>query len=304
MEIDNDSSLNENRHWCCFYEIVDLEKEDGFYLGANDLAIFWSFGGVRAVGIKRPSVLYEKGIIYMLGNDFLCVPGEKLLNLEQSVTGTKTYVLIIKCDKFINIAEEAGFLSINSAELKNYVKQLSKNVLLFHYPQTQKLIPSFEVLYSDRTEAPYSKDFIIVRIVRLLQRLSEISEKGFVPLEGGSSADDIASILKYIRENFDTVVLKDLRREMNYDPRYLSELLKKNVGMNFRELVDLRKTIVARDYLQNSKKSLEQISIELGFVSYSGFYKFCLKHLGMAPGEYRKNFQGKNPAIQAKEKSI
>ena len=131
-----------------------------------------------------------------------------------------------------------------------------------------------------------------------------IEEEEFAPVHSATHTNAVMYIVKFIRENFATATLNDIAESLHYSPAYLSQILKENLGMNFNQLLDLRRSVVGRKLLLETKKSLEDTALELGFQSYSGFYKFWVKQQGLSPKEYREQYSKENVKIDKKIRRI
>ena len=57
------------------------------------------------------------------------------------------------------------------------------------------------------------------------------------------------------------------------------------------QLISRYTTPTIQEYLQNEAYSLTQIADEMNFTSLSYFSRYCSKHLGISPSEYRRSLQ-------------
>lgn len=80
-------------------------------------------------------------------------------------------------------------------------------------------------------------------------------------------------------------------------PKYISACVKSVSGQTAIEIIGEKLMQVARKSLQNSNKTISEISYELGFSNQSAFGRFFRKHEGVGPKEYRKN--SKSQSAQA-----
>ena len=62
----------------------------------------------------------------------------------------------------------------------------------------------------------------------------------------------IIPIIHYIEENYQSCTLIDLSNKFNLNPTYLSSLLKKNLGMNYKQLIQHKKLTYAAKLLKNT----------------------------------------------------
>lgn len=86
--------------------------------------------------------------------------------------------------------------------------------------------------------------------------------------------DTAGLIFEFISQNYTVdVKVSDLAHELNYSVKQTERLVKKYTGMTFREaLVEYR--LIVADYLKkNFNLSDGEISLKIGYSSYSGFWK-------------------------------
>ena len=80
-------------------------------------------------------------------------------------------------------------------------------------------------------------------------------------------------------------------RELNVSPKYLSKVVKRTTGTNVFSFIDRYTVPILKDYLNDSRLSLTQIADAMNFNSLSYFSRYCTKHLGISPSEYRASLQ-------------
>lgn len=79
--------------------------------------------------------------------------------------------------------------------------------------------------------------------------------------------------------------------ELNVSPKYLSKVVKRTTGTNVFSFIDRYTVPILKDYLNDSRLSLTQIADAMNFSSLSYFSRYCTKHLGISPSEYRASLQ-------------
>ena len=75
---------------------------------------------------------------------------------------------------------------------------------------------------------------------------------------------------------------------MDYNPKYLSALVKRETGHSGQDLIDQYSLLAAMARLSYGHLSIKEISNELGFQSQSDFGKFFKRLTGLSPSSYRK----------------
>jgi AraC-like DNA-binding protein len=80
---------------------------------------------------------------------------------------------------------------------------------------------------------------------------------------------------------------------LNVSPKYLSATVKRVTGHSVSSYIDRHTVPIIKDYLNDERLSLTQIAEHMNFASLSYFSRYCTKHLGQSPSEYRRSLQPK-----------
>lgn len=80
---------------------------------------------------------------------------------------------------------------------------------------------------------------------------------------------------------------------LNVSPKYLSATIKRVTGHSVTSYIDRHTVPILKDYLSDERLSLTQIAYRMNFASLSYFSRYCTKHLGKSPSEYRQSLQPK-----------
>ncbi len=80
---------------------------------------------------------------------------------------------------------------------------------------------------------------------------------------------------------------------LNVSPKYLSATIKRLTGHSVTSYIDRHTIPILKDYLNDDRLSLTQIAELMNFTTLSYFSRYCTKHLGVSPSEYRQSFQPK-----------
>ena len=101
----------------------------------------------------------------------------------------------------------------------------------------------------------------------------------------------IVDCINYIYEHLhETILLDDVAKHIGLNASYLSDLFKKETGMNMREYVLLRKIESAKNLLRYSDYSYSDIAAYLSFSSQSHFIRKFKEATGYTPKTYRNLF--------------
>ena len=114
-----------------------------------------------------------------------------------------------------------------------------------------------------------------------------------------SHTDRTAYIVKQLMTLLSTGISRT-EREVNYyaerlnvSPKYLSATIKRVTGHSVTTYIDRHTIPILKDYLNDERLSLTQIADLMNFTSLSYFSRYCTKHLGQSPSEYRLSLQPK-----------
>ncbi len=80
-------------------------------------------------------------------------------------------------------------------------------------------------------------------------------------------------------------------RRLHVSPKYLSSTIKRVTGHSVSSYIDRFTVPLLKKLLDDERLSLTQIADMMNFTSLSYFSRYCTKHLGMSPSEYRKSLQ-------------
>lgn len=78
---------------------------------------------------------------------------------------------------------------------------------------------------------------------------------------------------------------------LNVSPKYLSSTVKRVTGHSVTSYIDRHTVPILKDFLDDERLSLTQIADLMNFTSLSYFSRYCTKHLGQSPSEYRRSLQ-------------
>lgn len=80
-------------------------------------------------------------------------------------------------------------------------------------------------------------------------------------------------------------------RRLNVSVKYLSNTVRRMTGGSVTSYIDRFAVPILKRNLDDERLSLTQIAEVMNFSSLSYFSRYCKKHLGMSPSEYRRSLQ-------------
>lgn len=114
-----------------------------------------------------------------------------------------------------------------------------------------------------------------------------------------SHTDRTAYIVKQLMALLSTGISRTERNvsyyaeRLNVSPKYLSATIKRVTGHSVTSYIDRHTVHILKEYLNDERLSLTQIADAMHFTSLSYFSRYCTKHLGLSPSEYRQSLQPK-----------
>jgi AraC-like DNA-binding protein len=141
----------------------------------------------------------------------------------------------------------------------------------------------------------HSQTLIVSNIELLLNYCSRYYGRQFITRKNNNS-HTVAQVESLLKEYFAHVELKSsglpsvkyLAEEVHLSPSYLSDLLKKETGMNAQDHIHYHLIEEAKNILLNSDKSVGEVACSLGFEYPQYFSKLFKLKTGKTPVEYRE----------------
>ncbi len=97
----------------------------------------------------------------------------------------------------------------------------------------------------------------------------------------------IFQVLTYIDENYKDGELTELSALLSYNIYWLSRAIKRLTGRTYKELLQVKRLNQAAVLLLNTRLSVTDISIAVGYDNTSYFHRIFRNYYGMSPKEYR-----------------
>ncbi|MFR3728988.1 AraC family transcriptional regulator [Lacrimispora sp.] len=98
----------------------------------------------------------------------------------------------------------------------------------------------------------------------------------------------IFQVLKFIDENYKEGELTELAERLSYNIYWLSRAVKRLTGRTYKELLQIKRLNQASFLLLNTRLSVTDISLAVGYDNTSYFYRIFRSYYSMSPKEYRE----------------
>lgn len=120
--------------------------------------------------------------------------------------------------------------------------------------------------------------------------LSMISHSSSIRVSENSFDSKITmELLSYIEDKYPDASLTDFAKRKNFDIYTLSRIIKKQTGSTFKKLLENKRMAQASFLLKNTKLTVEEVALSIGYENLSHFYRLFEKTYGMRPRTYRLN---------------
>ena len=165
------------------------------------------------------------------------------------------------------------------------------NILLEDGIQRAKLLENFDEALIEimARDFSYSDAEQVGNIIEsytrfLLEKYYEFDKAKFNPL--------IENIKNHIGENLMyPLCISELAKIFNYNEKYMGRLFKKETGLSIREYINLKKIKTAKRLLRETKKTVTEISLLVGFNNVTYFNRVFKREEGLSPCEYRNSIK-------------
>ncbi len=127
------------------------------------------------------------------------------------------------------------------------------------------------------------KSYLMILLTYMFRKMAVFGE------QAEEKDNKIKDLIAYIEENCtQKLSLAELSEKCFYNPSYFCRMFKEYSGMTITEFIHASRVKRACSRLLNSHKSVEEISLEVGYTNKTLFYKKFREKTGMSPAEYRK----------------
>lgn len=149
---------------------------------------------------------------------------------------------------------------------------------------------TFSELEGDRPGREQMIESLMIQIVLTMIRTYESVTKSAGSSSGKPRSSDTTYLLieEAFLYDYKSITLDALAKRLGLGTRQTERLLKKHYSKTFQQKKTESRIFAACTLLRESKKSISEISEELGYSSAEHFSSTFKKYCGMTPGEYRK----------------
>lgn len=271
--------------------VVDLSKveeylEEGTRVSADFYTVMFKNYGTNHLKYGRQSLDFQDGSL-------ICIAPNQVLTMEKEMEridnmlgwGLFFHPDLLRGTLLSNKMNDYTFFSYEASEAL-HLSDKEKQVL---YDCIQKI----ETEIQENIDI-YSQTLIVSNIELLLNYCTRYYGRQFITRKSTNS-NTVNEIEKLLKNFFKTTRLKEqglptvkyLADKVHLSASYLSDLLKKETGMNAQDQIHYYLIEEAKNILLNSDNSVSEIAYSLGFEYPQYFSKLFKQKTGKTPMEYR-----------------
>lgn len=294
----------------------DLQYEDGWsliYPGRPNLLISFIKGSCHTEDMELGTVteyvsIKQNGLsdLYQLIEHGISVIRENIVLGKHTriIQGNEKSLVEIDIKNWRKKADNCVDMILRFVRNKDFEKALEKNYELFTYKDVpQRVVEDIWLKIAYEVGAIIKDNGSLVggAWLRKPKDESEFREyvtnamKAMLNLENKeehvrTSKDVIKEILEYFEDNYyKDIALSDIAERFYINRSHLSRVFKKETGKTFVEYVTSIRMKKACFYLENSDKSIQEISYLIGYGDSRYFSQLFNRHKGLTPTKYRSN---------------
>ena len=132
----------------------------------------------------------------------------------------------------------------------------------------------------------YSMGIVFLYLLNHLENLSHNSSMDY-------KETVVQAVLGYINSDCKNASLMRIAEDTHQSITALSKLIKQKTGYNFQELLQRKRFQMAVHLLCDTKLSIEEIALDVGYENQSYFFRQFKERYGMTPHKYRKEKSNK-----------
>lgn len=169
---------------------------------------------------------------------------------------------------------------------------ISENAYVILNDDERKIVENIIQILKDEFRSfkngkAYANQMIYIKLMELAILFEKLTDKGKKKLQNNNKIE----IFHYIWAHLDEkITLKSLAHTFYISESNISKYIKEETGLSFTDLTSLMKLTKLMGYLNFSEKSLEELSVILGFKDASHLSKFFKAKTGLNSKDYKNSY--------------
>lgn len=174
----------------------------------------------------------------------------------------------------------------------NSLYEYKTNILLLSHTKDDPTIQlAILSLFEDQAyPRSYEEQMKISYMTMLFNRILVKHKKDTVILSEQhiDTNHDLALILRYMHQHYQTVTLAELADYFGYSERHMSRILKEYTSNGFQKNIQYIRMQHAMEFLEDRQYSLEDIATKVGYSSARNFRDTFKQQFGLSPSEFQR----------------
>lgn len=179
------------------------------------------------------------------------------------------------------------------------IKEQNKNteiVILTAYNYFEYAKRGIKIGVSDYLLKPYSDEEFIESISEVMDKIhgktyvNEPAEELALEVSGyknSNSSEIVETAKRYIEQNYTKEIsLEEIAGHVSVSSFYLSRIFSKREGMTYKDYLIKLRMERAKQLLKEGKKSIKEISIDVGYIDQNYFSRAFKKYYNKSPKEF------------------
>lgn len=191
-------------------------------------------------------------------------------------------------DIFYNTLKDTNKLAVffnNSLYAKKYNAYLIIDSMNDSFIKKHILSMYLENMEKKKYYESILDSYLMILFSKLLQKYEDSMK---LPMETKKSSSVFSDIMAYIDDNYQTTTLQEIADRFHFSTGYCSRMIKKHTGKSFTQLQQTIRFHKACFFLENTNKSIAEVSELVGFNNIEHFNRLFKKIYQTTPGQYRK----------------
>ena len=229
------------------------------------------------------SIVFEENVIFFNN-------GKKRIRYKNSVNLTNCEEIHYSIPQFKRYSDKiVGYtIQINYNFLEKMIPNIKNIYFDIDDPNKNKKITNYMIkIYQEFIDDKFSKNMAILMMTlkMLIFLYEECSEERHV-----GNTLKTKNILKYINEHYkEELRVYEVAKYFGYSREYFSRLLKKEIGMSFKEYLTQYRLNKSLNELININKNIAEVALNNGFSNETQYISIFKKIYNITPGQYRKS---------------
>lgn len=209
-------------------------------------------------------------------------------HILQAANGVEALKILAKPNEIELVILDVMMPGLRGTKVMQEMKKVAPNlgiIILTGYSSKDIAVEALKGKADDYVEKPVDID----KIKQIIERI--MAERGGRGPAAAFSEDirgKIERVKKFAEKNYDKKVgLEDAAELVCLSPKYLSRIFKQDIGMGFSAYRLGVKIQKAKEMLERTGYSIEQISDGLAYQNLESFIRIFKQYTGVTPTEYR-----------------